>query len=702
VRIPHQDFLEKQTREDEVIEKRYKSLFLGVDLTKDCFFSYTYNLAQSMQNNVRHPTAGTGVQKGDFRGGNAEMFVWNHFLLKEYQQVVDNPYWVVPIVHGFFSQVQFSVHGRQFWLSLISRRSRFFAGTRFLKRGITDLGHVANEVETEQMLHEELGGIYAPLKCTSFVQYRGSIPLFWCHTNTNIAKPPIKIYKMDPLHHAMRLHFADAEERYGSPIVIWNLIKKNEKAEHFREGLLGIEFEEACNFCNKDRSDDRRLIYDAIDFKQKSKEERSVLDYLEVKTRKIMETMGLFYGVSSKEDRTEVKPVTFQQGVLRSNCIDCLDRTNVAQFAAARTAFSFQLQALGLAEVHSLDYDSLIFQHLMDQYELMGNYLAQQYGGSQAHSGAFRKARGEWNVSRHSTKIMTDIRRYYSNTFTDADKQHAMNLFMGIFRPSRGQPHLWESEGDQNLHNEAEGGTLELLGEDHDGEATPAACYAPDASRMAEDQDLEGFDMDGDGGEVVDGEVLEGLLHEQEEARRGLSREELYELKHKPSILTSFDQHFSYPFNQPIAVHLVSKATEEASADNLAADEGKEASKETRIEAPDRATEEKCYAEYVVQDQRLHKGEVEIEDLAPGTSERKALEFQSYLNHQRVGSRKGRADTCTDDLYSAQDFYERAIQPTSATMSNLDAYTQLPEVALWQCLIQAEQDSPTPSLCPHL
>ena len=59
---------------------------------------------------------------------------------------VGDPLWVIPIVHGFFSQIQFSVHGRPFFLSLISRRSRFFAGTRFLKRGITDLGHVANEV----------------------------------------------------------------------------------------------------------------------------------------------------------------------------------------------------------------------------------------------------------------------------------------------------------------------------------------------------------------------------------------------------------------------------------------------------------------------------------------------------------------------------------------------------------------------------
>lgn len=37
-----------------------------------------------------------------------------------------------------------------------------------------------------------------------------------------------------------------------------------------------------------------------------------------------------------------------QQGVLRTNCVDCLDRTNAAQFAIAKRALGHQLHALGL------------------------------------------------------------------------------------------------------------------------------------------------------------------------------------------------------------------------------------------------------------------------------------------------------------------------------------------------------------------
>ena len=46
------------------------------------------------------------------------------------------------------------------------------AGTRYLSRGLDDDGNVANFVETEQLL------IYRD-QVYSFVQIRGSVPLFW-------------------------------------------------------------------------------------------------------------------------------------------------------------------------------------------------------------------------------------------------------------------------------------------------------------------------------------------------------------------------------------------------------------------------------------------------------------------------------------------------------------------------------------------
>lgn len=54
-----------------------------------------------------------------------------------------------------------------------------FAGTRFNVRGSNDNGHVANFVETEQV-------IFMENKVASFILIRGSIPLFWEQTGVQV------------------------------------------------------------------------------------------------------------------------------------------------------------------------------------------------------------------------------------------------------------------------------------------------------------------------------------------------------------------------------------------------------------------------------------------------------------------------------------------------------------------------------------
>jgi hypothetical protein len=74
-------------------------------------------------------------------------------------------------------------------------------------------------------------------------------------------------------------------------------------------------------------------------------------------------------------------PLTqLQRGVLRTNCIDCLDRTNVVQFAYGLAAFGRQLAALGLLDEGAVDCDSSIAFQLMEMYEGMGHTLALQVG----------------------------------------------------------------------------------------------------------------------------------------------------------------------------------------------------------------------------------------------------------------------------------------------------------------------------------
>ena len=81
-----------------------------------------------------------------------------------------------------------------------------------------------------------------------------------------------------------------------------------------------------------------------------------------------------------------VKPPMLQKGVLRTNCIDCLDRTNVAQYAYGLAALGRQLHALGVIDVPKIDLDAPLADDLMGFYERMGDTLAHQYGGSAAHN----------------------------------------------------------------------------------------------------------------------------------------------------------------------------------------------------------------------------------------------------------------------------------------------------------------------------
>lgn len=82
---------------------------------------------------------------------------------------------LVPIaIFGFMSIISsMSVSSHSYNLTLISRRSIYRNGRRFNTRGADEQGHVANYVESEQILQKDDECVY------SFVQVRGSIPLEW-------------------------------------------------------------------------------------------------------------------------------------------------------------------------------------------------------------------------------------------------------------------------------------------------------------------------------------------------------------------------------------------------------------------------------------------------------------------------------------------------------------------------------------------
>jgi len=63
----------------------------------------------------------------------------------------------------------------------------------------------------------------------------------------------------------------------------------------------------------------------------------------------------------------------------------CLDRTNVAQFSAGVEAIGQQLVVMGIRSRAKLGPSSSIVRVLIDMYVDIGDSIALQYGGSEAH-----------------------------------------------------------------------------------------------------------------------------------------------------------------------------------------------------------------------------------------------------------------------------------------------------------------------------
>lgn len=287
-------------------------------------------------------------------------------------------------------------------------------------------------------------------------------------------KPPIILNRIDPTYKATQAHFEDLMKRYGSPIVVVDLVKQSEKRE--REVIVGNEYRHAIEYLNTYIDETHKIRYCSLDYSHVSKHRNlNVSTSLnEVATWAVNQT-GFFCSLPRwKITKSGIEPFTEedclearllsehlavpvfpmeQKGVLRTNCIDCLDRTNVAQFSAGVGALAQQLVVMGIRSSVKLDPASNIVRVLIDMYVEIGDHISLQYGGSEAHKkvesgGADLPA----PLGKHK-ELLTSIRRYYSNAFTDRLKQDAMNLFLGYYVPSRHTVPLWELENDYHLHN---------------------------------------------------------------------------------------------------------------------------------------------------------------------------------------------------------------------------------------------------------
>ncbi|KAH9818668.1 SacI homology domain-containing protein [Melampsora americana] len=448
----------KVPKNTQAEEARLMAAFRSVDLSKNFYFSLhlePFLPSETMMKIVVHlpePLVSIHVESlGDYH----DKFFWNHYLL--------------------LSAFELNVFGRTVYVAVIARRSRHFAGARFLKRGVSEDGYVANEVEIEQIVCDALttalhipdpegrGDFHARKpnpRYTSYVQLRGSIPLLWNQDTTlTKAKPPIEFSVIDPYFSGAARHFDDLFARYGPSVTVLNLIKEKERQP--RESKLLPEFRQCIEYLNQFLTEQDILHYLGFDMSAAQRSRQvDVISYLGGVAEEVIDRTKFFHSGPEPSSRMfqaeepiynddgepdesgETQPVVYragpalQCGVCRTNCIDCIDRTNAAQFVVGKAALAHQLHALGIIRSRVTPYDSDAVDILTNMYHDLGDTIALQYGGSHLVNTlqTYRKTGNQYKS--HARDTLEGLKRFYANSFADADKQAAINLFLGIEAPA--------------------------------------------------------------------------------------------------------------------------------------------------------------------------------------------------------------------------------------------------------------------------
>ena len=470
----------KQSNE-YIIEDKYITLVKSFVYDKQLYFSYSYDLTKTLQRNFVESFKNEMIPDFDYLAytkndiltknklGNIEKverkkdnkikmkkftnhyFCWNYFHMKEFFNLIKNKAWVNFFIYGFFHQVVCNIKGLIIVISIAARRNRNFAGMRYLKRGIAEDGSVANDVETEQIM-EEISTTWTDRpKISSFIQIRGSIPLYWYQTQSKFySKPPINLNLSDITFDATKRHFACLMERYGHPCIVCNLTKKIEDEGKRQETLLNDWYFSSIKYINKTIENNfEKILYYHYDLKNERGKKNFYKQFYDISGPFIAKT-NLFCFIPNIQNKYTIY---LQNGVVRTNCIDCLDRTNVFQQILGIAVLVIQFRYIGVNENFPENENENIYGVLTELYIKMGHELASQYTGTLAIKQAITDHRNLIDKMNDSfNEIYIAIKRSFINYFIDQNKQNAMNLFLGKYPINCGLPFIWDLACDEILH----------------------------------------------------------------------------------------------------------------------------------------------------------------------------------------------------------------------------------------------------------
>lgn len=468
---------ERKVRDPD--EDTYLSLVTSLLNNGPMYFSYTFDLTSSFQRQAAQgDPMGPMWQKADDR------FFWNRWVQSDLikfrfgqadsrtssgpQSGVD-PY-ILPVMFGMLRITNTSIKGTPLTFILITRRSRYRAGTRYFSRGLDDQGHVSNYNETEQtvILNDDSssgmttfagdGGLPSAksvpgreTQTLSYVQTRGSVPVYWAEVNKLKYTPSLQIRGVDSAVNAAKLHFDEQIALYGENWLV-NLVNQKGREQRVKEAYEEMvkilvdnpsEDSEASRRTNEkfhvinptDRKHEfDKLHYIYFDFHNETKGlkwHRAEL-LLEQLKEGLMRGQ-YFHAVDAPGGRMDV--IKTQSAVVRTNCMDCLDRTNVVQSMLGRFSLNRMLTDLGLMQPGETAQQDESFEHLFrNVWADNADVVSKSYSGTGALKTDFTRT-GNRTRAGMLQDLSNSITRYVRNNFADGPRQDSFDVFLGAYVP---------------------------------------------------------------------------------------------------------------------------------------------------------------------------------------------------------------------------------------------------------------------------
>ncbi|KAJ8983083.1 hypothetical protein NQ317_007125 [Molorchus minor] len=327
-------------------------------------------------------------------------FLWNRMLHVHLVRFgVDCSSWLVHAMCGSVEVRTVYVGHRKALAALISRLSCERAGTRFNVRGTNDEGHVANFVETEQV-------IFLDNEVTSFMQTRGSVPLFWEQPGVQVGSHKVRISRgYEASKPAFNRHMCTIRERYGQQVIV-NLLGTSLIGSKEGEAMLSQEFQK-----HHKESQHADIPHIVFDYHQECRGgNQTNLQKLKGKAEKYLQEFAYYHSNGTTT-------YSLQTGTIRTNCLDCLDRTNCVQTFFGLEILTRQLQSMQLADKkQTISRFEEVFRQMWINN---GNEVSKIYAGTGAIQGGSKLMDGARSAART-----------IQNNLLDSSKQEAIDILL--------------------------------------------------------------------------------------------------------------------------------------------------------------------------------------------------------------------------------------------------------------------------------